>query len=150
LQALDVLKTISPLLTADALWALAAMGHGDTLAIVDANYPAHATHGRVIPLPGAGVVPVVEALGSLFPIDDVVERPVVVMTPDDDPDQLRPVHHEVRERLEAAEGRALQVEALARTAFYQRARGAFAAFATTEPAPFACILLTKGVVRVEA
>ena len=34
-----MLKGIHPLLTPDLLRALAAMGHGDTIAIVDANFP---------------------------------------------------------------------------------------------------------------
>ena len=35
-----MLKNIDPLLNADLLWVLAAMGHGDDLALVDANHPA--------------------------------------------------------------------------------------------------------------
>ena len=35
-----MLKGIDPLLTADLLWVLDAMGHGDDLAVVDANHPA--------------------------------------------------------------------------------------------------------------
>ena len=35
-----MLKSIPPLLTPDALHALCSMGHGDELAIVDANFPA--------------------------------------------------------------------------------------------------------------
>ena len=34
-----MLKGISPLLTPDLLHALASMGHGDAIAIVDANFP---------------------------------------------------------------------------------------------------------------
>ena len=35
-----MLKGIHPLLNADVLQALRAMGHGDEIALVDANYPA--------------------------------------------------------------------------------------------------------------
>ena len=35
-----MLKGIDPVLSADLLWVLAAMGHGDDLALVDANHPA--------------------------------------------------------------------------------------------------------------
>ena len=35
-----MLKTLDPVLSADLLWILAAMGHGDDLALVDANHPA--------------------------------------------------------------------------------------------------------------
>ena len=43
-----MLKGIHPLLTPDLLHALAEMGHGDTLAIVDANFPATRVGRRVI------------------------------------------------------------------------------------------------------
>ncbi|MBL4828727.1 MAG: hypothetical protein JKY55_02355 [Aliivibrio sp.] len=36
-----MLKNIDPPLNADLLYALQSMGHGDTIAIVDANFPAH-------------------------------------------------------------------------------------------------------------
>jgi L-fucose mutarotase/ribose pyranase (RbsD/FucU family) len=46
-----LLGRLDPVLSPDPLHALAAMGHGDRLALVDANYPA--TRGRrLIELPG--------------------------------------------------------------------------------------------------
>ena len=48
-----MLRGLDPLLTADLLHALRAMGHGDTIAIVDANFPAVSTAQRLITLPGA-------------------------------------------------------------------------------------------------
>ncbi|MEO6017633.1 MAG: RbsD/FucU domain-containing protein, partial [Polaromonas sp.] len=47
-----MLKNIPPLLTPDALHALASMGHGDDVAIVDANFPA----ARLAQLGGARLV----------------------------------------------------------------------------------------------
>ena len=38
-----MLKGINPLMTPELLTALARMGHGDTIAVVDSNYPAYAT-----------------------------------------------------------------------------------------------------------
>ena len=38
-----MLKGINPLMTPEPLTALARMGHGDTIAVVDSNYPAYAT-----------------------------------------------------------------------------------------------------------
>ena len=35
-----MLKTIDPLLNADVLYALRAMGHGDRLVVCDTNFPA--------------------------------------------------------------------------------------------------------------
>ena len=55
---------IDPLLTADLLHALAAMGHGDTIALVDANYPATRAR-RTLDLAGADVVQALRAVLSL-------------------------------------------------------------------------------------
>ena len=50
-----MLKNIDPAL-ADLLWALEAMGHGDDIALVDANHPSERAKacisGRLICLPG--------------------------------------------------------------------------------------------------
>ena len=43
-----MLKNMDPLLTADLLHALRAMGHGDEIAIVDANFPARKNARRFI------------------------------------------------------------------------------------------------------
>jgi L-fucose mutarotase len=47
-----MLKGLSPLLTPDLLHTLAAAGHGDVIAIVDANFPAARLARRLILLPG--------------------------------------------------------------------------------------------------
>ena len=53
-----MLKGVSPLLSPDLLHALASMGHGDEMALADANFPA-ATHARRMLLhPGCGATQV--------------------------------------------------------------------------------------------
>ena len=47
-----MLHRIDPLLSPDLLHALAAMGHGDRLAVVDANFPAASNAKRLLALPG--------------------------------------------------------------------------------------------------
>ena len=47
-----MLRGIHPLLSPDLLHALAAMGHGDRIAVVDANFPALSHAKRLIELPG--------------------------------------------------------------------------------------------------
>ena len=44
-----MLKNFDPLLSPALLSTLRAMGHGDELAIVDANYPAESSGRPVIP-----------------------------------------------------------------------------------------------------
>ena len=47
-----MLKSLDPLLSPDLLHALAAMGLGDEIAIVDANFPATTMARRLIRLDG--------------------------------------------------------------------------------------------------
>ena len=50
-----MLKGIDPLLGPELLATLRSMGHGDEIALVDANFPAHASNARVIRLDGVSV-----------------------------------------------------------------------------------------------
>lgn len=60
-----MLLGLDPVLGPDLLHALAAMGHGDRIALVDANYPA--TRGRrLIHLPGLSTPRVLQAVLSVF------------------------------------------------------------------------------------
>ena len=79
-----MLKTIDPLLTPELLFVLAAMGHGDDIAVVDANFPADSMagstcHGRVVSVAGASMPAVVDAILSVLPLDDYVAAPVRTM-----------------------------------------------------------------------
>jgi L-fucose mutarotase/ribose pyranase (RbsD/FucU family) len=60
-----MLLGLDPLLGPDLLHALAAMGHGDRIVLVDANYPA--TRGRrLIHLPHEQILERVNASGEVF------------------------------------------------------------------------------------
>src|SRR5215469_1511744 len=74
-----MLRGIHPLLSPDLLHALAAMGHGDRIALVDANFPALSHAKRLIELPGIATPAVLEAVLSVLPIDDFEPDPVSVM-----------------------------------------------------------------------
>lgn len=142
-----MLKTIPPVLTPDLLWVLAAMGHGDRLAVVNANYPAYSRHGRVIPLAGVSLVDAAGAILQLMPLDDIGGQPACRMVPDGKPDDVAQVHVDMQRVLDAAEGRAVRMQAVDRTAFFQLAGDAFAAVHVTDNRPFGCFVFTKGVVR---
>lgn len=145
-----MLKGIPAVLTPDLLWALSAMGHGDVLAVVDANYPAYALHSRVLPLPGVDVTDAVTAIGAVMPVDTFVEPAVLAMAPDGDPGAEIESHAAVAAALSAAEGRTVAVGALERSDFYPRAKQAFAVVLTGETRSYACFLITKGIVPVVA
>jgi L-fucose mutarotase/ribose pyranase (RbsD/FucU family) len=61
-----VLKNIDPLLNAELLGHLAAMGHGDVLAIVDRNFPAASTARRLVTLSGVDLVTAARAIFTVF------------------------------------------------------------------------------------
>ena len=83
-----MLKGIHPLLTADLLHALASMGHGDAIAIVDANFPAHSAGRSVIDVVGAGAPQVLDAVLSVLPLDSVAMPAVFTMEVIGDPDAV--------------------------------------------------------------
>ena len=55
------------------------MGHGDEIAIVDANFPAAANARRLIEAPGAGSPAMLAAILTLLPLDTRVAPAVFTM-----------------------------------------------------------------------
>ena len=141
-----MLKNIDPLLNADLLHVLAAMGHGDDIALVDRNFPATSIARRLIRLDGADVVSVGRAVLSVFPLDSFVNHPVLRMQMVGKPDEVPPVQQDFQKIIDAAEGRSWPMGSLERFAFYEAARQAFAVVATNESRPYGCFLLKKGVI----
>ncbi len=141
-----MLKGLDPLLPPDLLHALAAMGHGDELALVDRNYPATSTSQRLIRLDGADTAAAARAILSLFPLDTFVDEPLLRMEVVGSPDEVTPVQNETALLASELEARDITMGSLERFAFYERSRGAFATVITGEDAPYACFLLIKGVI----
>ena len=139
-----MLKGIDPLLTPDLLRLLAQMGHGDVLAVVDRNYPAHASGAPVVELPGADVATALRAILALLPVDTFIDPPAWHMLTD--AGVPGPAVPAVQAALDAAEGRAVPFAGVARPDFYVAARDAYAVVRTSETLPYACVLLAKGVV----
>jgi len=141
-----MLKGIDPLLDADLLYVLAAMGHGDELALVDSNFPAVTTAKRLVRLSGTDLVSAARAILTVLPLDTFVDSPVVRMEMVGAPLEIPEVQQEVLSVCEQAEGRSLSMTSLSRETFYERARQAFAVVATSEMRPYGCLLLIKGVI----
>lgn len=141
-----MLKGIDPLLSSQLLTILAEMGHGDELAIVDANFPAISMGKRVIQL-SASAVAALAAVLTLFPLDDFVEAPATSMQVVGAPDEIPEIVREFQMSLNHAEGRAIKMDRIDRFSFYERTKSAFAVVATGETRLYGCILLRKGVIR---
>lgn len=140
-----MLKALDPLLGPDLLHALASMGHGDEIAVVDANFPAARCAQRLVRLDGVSAPRALQAVLSVLPLDDFVATPLstmaVVGRPGEVPEAVREFMVLVREAGGAAP------EALAREDFYARARGAYVIVQTGETRLYGNALLRKGVVR---
>jgi L-fucose mutarotase len=164
-----MLKNIDPLLSPELLGVLAAMGHGDDLAVVDANFPADSVarrtcHGRVVTLAGASMPEAVAAIVSVLPLDEFVDAPVRAMaapntaaggtaaggTTGDGPaaggtgGEPPEVQREVQAVIDQAAGRHWPIVALERFAFYEAARCSYAVVLTGERRYYGNVLIKKG------
>lgn len=139
-----MLKGIDPILNADLLHALCAMGHGDDIVLADANFPATATARRLIRMDGVRGPRLLEAILSVLPIDDFVPDPALRIEVVGAPDEVPPVCAEYAAILEHHGTKLGRID---RFAFYDRARQAFAVVASGEPRLYGCVLLKKGVIR---
>ena len=146
-----MLKNLPPLLTPDALHALASMGHGDDLAIVDANFPsaslARQGGARLVELPGTDAPALLQAVLQLLPLDTFTADPARTMAVVGDAAAVPPPVAAFQAALAAAgEAPAMAVE---RHAFYAQAGAAFAIFRTGEMRKYGNILLRTGVVSTD-
>jgi L-fucose mutarotase len=145
-----MLKGIDPILSPDLLKTLAEMGHGDEIVLADANFTATslAAGKPVLRLPGVGMKDAVRAVLSVFPLDEMVDRPVALMQVGGTAEGYRSaLQREMIDALASAgDARADQVEAMERFAFYERVRRAYAIVQTGERQPWANFLFKKGVI----
>lgn len=139
-----MLLGIDPLLFPDLLHSLASMGHGDTLVIVDRNFPSASINRRVHHMPGISAAAALDAVLSVFPLDGFVSNPVITMQVVGDPAAVPPAVADltaVLHRRGAQAGTTLD-----RFAFYERCREAFAILQTGEDRPYGNIILGKGII----
>jgi L-fucose mutarotase len=145
-----VLKGIDPLLNAEVLQALRAMGHGDDLILADTNFPAESTAvetvlGELLRI-DAPAPRVARAVLSVFPLDTFVDDAAARMQVVGAPDEMPEVQAEVQRELDAAEGRDWPLLGIERFDFYDRARRAFAVIQTGERRFYGCFAFRKGVI----
>jgi L-fucose mutarotase len=136
---------IPPVLGPELLAVLRAMGHGDEIAIVDGNYPAEQEATRLIRADGLELIPVLDAILTVLPVDDFVPDALFRSSVKGDPKLVDPVHDEMAAVCaKRAPGRKLV--AMQGAEFYARARAAHAMVATSEPRLYANIIIRKGVI----
>jgi L-fucose mutarotase len=141
-----MLKGIPPILSPDLLKILMEMGHGDEIVLGDGNFPSASMAQRLARSDGNKVPPLLDAILGLFPLDPFVERSVALMAviPGD---STKPAIWEQYRGIIQRHEKFTDFEYVERFAFYERAKKAYAVVATSEAAPYANIILKKGLVR---
>ncbi len=151
-----MLNNISKILTGDMLKVLCDMGHGDTIVLADANFPAETYAkttivGHVLRLSGVSANELFQAILGVFPLDvGYTAEPVCVMDlTEGDKKKGKPepsVWRAFEETLSKDYGD-VEIGKLERFEFYDRAQKAYAIIQTGEEKQYGNLLLAKGVVK---
>jgi L-fucose mutarotase len=150
-----MLKSLDPILNADVLYALRAMGHGDDLILADTNFPADSVArqtvlGRLLRIDGVTAARAAKAILSVFPLDAFVEKAAFRMEVIGKPSEVPQVQAEVQKEIDAAEGRAWPMGGVERFAFYDLARKSYCVIQTGERRFYGCFVFKKGVIPPDA
>ena len=138
--------SISP----ELLKVLHEMGHGDTLVIGDANFPAASIAAEKnhinIRCDGHRATDMLDAILQPMPLDGFVEKPVTIMDKMEMHRDLKcPVWDEFTDIVAKHDERGADaVGFMDRFAFYDAAKDAYAVVSTSETAFYACIMIQKG------
>jgi len=143
-----MLKNIPPILGPDLLHILRAMGHGDEIAIVDANYPGDSAGPELVRMDGLSATDVLDAVLTLMPLDTFVTEQAIGMAVVGEPDSRVEIHGNFDAIVKKHEPK-MQLTLMERFAFYERVHGAYAIVQTGERRLYGNILLKKGIIRPE-
>lgn len=144
-----MLKGISPLIPPQLLCAMDEMGHGDTLVIADANFPAESVgkNTRVVRCDGHGGAELLKAILALMPLDQYVDNPVTLMAKVPGDTVETPIWDTYGQLVAQVDDRgANAIGMVDRFPFYEEASKAYVVVATGERAQYANVILQKGVV----
>jgi L-fucose mutarotase len=149
-----MLKGIDPVLNAEVLGVLRAMGHGDDLILTDTNFPSDSVArltatGRLLRI-DAPAARVAKAVLSVYPLDTFVDDSAARMEIVGAPDEVPDVQREVQAEIDTAEGKPWPMISIERYAFYARAKAAYAVIQTGERRFYGCFAFRKGVIPPDA
>ena len=150
-----MLKSIDPLLNADVLHALRAMGHGDDVILCDTNFPADSVArqtviGKLLRMENVTAARAARAVLSVMPLDSFVEHPALRMEIVGKPKEIPAVQAEVQAEIDKAEGKPWPMGSIERFAFYELAKKAYCVIVTGERRFYGCFAFKKGVIPPEA
>lgn len=146
-----MLNGINKLLDGNLLKELCDMGHGDEIAIVDANYPAYTFGNRVLSYPGVSATELLDAIIKIFPIDHISRNQAMLMEvePEDRKAEKNDpvIWQDFRDIIRKQYGSNIRYGLLSRQDFYDESKKAFAIIQTGEERIYGNIILVKGVVK---
>ncbi len=138
---------IDPILSPDLLHVLRAMGHGDVIAIVDANFPAEGLGPRCIRADGSDAGAILRAVLSVMPLDTYTDEPAICMEVVSNPSEVPAAVQGFQAIINDTADAPRAIASIERFAFYDRAKAAFAVVQTGERQLYGNILLSKGVIK---
>jgi len=144
-----MLKGIDPLLTPALLMHLCAMGHGEWVAVVDANFTADfLSLGKpVVRIPGHSLERVSRAVLSVFPLAQDIAHPAAFMRVCNCAEGHRTAAQQAVVDIVLAQGfKAEQVEPVERYAFYEKIKGASLIAQSGEGTAYGNAMFCKGVI----
>ena len=136
---------LNPILGPDLLHALRSMGHGDEIAIVDGNYPADSHSKNLLRADGLGLLPVLDAILSVTPLDTESQSPVLRTCNYYTPDIPDPIHRDIDATLRLHYPD-IHIPTDDGSTIYDRIKLCHTIVATSEPALYANVVIKKGVV----
>jgi L-fucose mutarotase len=142
-----MLRHIDPILSPELLAILRQMGHGDEIAIVDANFPAATMGKRVVRADGVTATHMAEAILNLMPLDAFESETAFVMRQVHAPDEPAPICVEFEGLVKHYGQGKFTTTLLERFAFYDRVRTCFAVVSTAERRLYGNLILKKGVLQ---
>ncbi|MCE2677434.1 MAG: RbsD or FucU transport [Burkholderiaceae bacterium] len=144
-----MLKGIDPVLSPELLMHLSAMGHGEWVAVVDANFTAdYLRNGKpLVRLPGLGLARVSQAVLSVFPLAEDVAQPAAYMQVSGSaPNHRTAAQQAVVDLLDDVGIPAQKVQAVERFAFYEKIKTASLLVQTGEGTAYGNAMFCKGVI----
>jgi len=145
-----LIRNVSPLISPELLKILAEMGHGDTIVLADANFPAMSRSAKnIVRADGLGVPALLSGILDIFPIDTFVKTPVTFMkvVPEDG---YKPVIWPVYKQLLGKHGiNDENIAYLERMAYYEETDKSYCIVITGERARYGNIILKKGILEAE-
>jgi L-fucose mutarotase len=142
-----MLKGIPSIFSPELLRVLMEMGHGDEIVLADGNFPAASIAQRLIRSDGNSIPDLLDPILQFFPLDNFVDCPVTLMAVAAEDTYKPTIWEEYRGIIRKHAGDFSDFEFLERSAFYERAKCAYAVVATSEMSLYANVLLKKGIVQ---